>query len=124
MAEQQYPFKDQTEIIIGCAYDVFNALGHGFLEKVYENALSLKVKSKGLKVKQQEPINVFFEGQLVGEYFADLLIEDSVIVELKAISDIAKIHEAQLVNYLKATKTKVGLLINFGDKLTIKRKIY
>ncbi len=124
MSENDYPLKDLTEVIIGCAYDVYNALGYGFLEKVYENALALKVQSKGLKVKQQEPISVYFEGHLVGEYFADLLVEDSVIVELKAISDIAKIHEAQLVNYLKATKIKVGLLINFGDKLTIKRKIY
>lgn len=124
MAERDYPHKYLTEVIIGCAYDVFNALGHGFLEKVYENALALKIRSKKLKVKQQEPINVLFEGQLVGEYFADLLVEDSVIVELKAVSEIARIHETQLVNYLKATKIKVGLLINFGDKLTIKRKIF
>jgi len=77
-----------------------------------------------LKVKQQEPINVIFEGHVVGEYFADLLIEDAVIIELKAVSDLAKIHEAQLVNYLKAIGIKVGLLINFGETISIKRRVF
>jgi GxxExxY protein len=124
MAEKEYPHRNLTEAIIGCAYDVFTVLGHGFLEKVYENALTLKIKSKGLKVKQQEPINVIFEGHVVGEYFADLLIEDAVIIELKAVSDLAKIHEAQLVNYLKAIGIKVGLLINFGETISIKRRVF
>jgi len=112
-----------TEQIIGFAYDVYNKLGSGFLEKVYENALAVKLKKAGILVAQQSPIKVYFEKELVGEYFADLLVDDKVIVELKAVSELSKIHEVQLVNYLKATGIKVGLLINFGEQVKIIRRV-
>lgn len=113
-----------TEKIIACAYDVYNQLGFGFSEKVYENAMTIKIAQKNLAVVQQAPVNVFFEKQLVGEYFSDLLVENKVIVELKAVSILSKAHEAQLVNYLKDTGIKVGLLVNFGEKLKIVRRVY
>lgn len=113
-----------TDKIIACAYDVYNQLGFGFSEKVYENAMTIKIAQKSLAVVQQAPVNVFFEKQLVGEYFPDLLVENKVIVELKAVSMLSKAHEAQLVNYLKATGIKVGLLVNFGEKLKIVRRVY
>ncbi len=112
-------FSDVTDKIISAAYDVHNQLGFGFAEKVYENAMMIKVSAKGLEAAQQVPITVFFEGKLVGEYFTDMLVQDAVIVEFKAVSDLSKVHEAQLINYLKATGKKVGLLINFGEKLKV-----
>jgi GxxExxY protein len=115
---------DITDKIISCAYDVHNQLGFGFSEKVYENAMMIKLAQKGLTAVQQTPVNVFFEKQLVGEYFPDLPVESKVIVELKAVSALLKAHEAQLVNYLKATGIKVGLLVNFGEKLKIVRRVY
>ncbi|MDH4161213.1 MAG: GxxExxY protein [Nitrospirota bacterium] len=121
--ESNLHLADITDKIISAAYDVHNQLGFGFAEKVYENAMMIKLASKGLQAGQQAPISVFFEEKLVGEYFADLLVEDAVIVELKAVSELAKIHEAQLINYLKATGKKVGLLINFADKLKIVRRV-
>ena len=114
--------KELTEKIIGCAYCVHRTLGAGFLEKVYENALAHELRKNGLKVAQQVPIAVFYDGQQVGEYFADLLIEDSVVCELKAGEAISKQHEVQLVNYLVATGIEVGLLINFGSGVTVRRK--
>jgi GxxExxY protein len=120
----EYKYSDITEKIIKCAYDVYNKLGSGFLEKVYENSLFFKLIKLGLKAEQQYPIKVSFENEIVGEFFADLLVEDKVIVELKAIQELNEIHEAQLINYLKATKIEIGLLINFGPKIQIKRRIY
>lgn len=120
----EYKYSDITEKIIKCSYDVYNSLGSGFLEKVYENALTLKLKKLGLKAEQQYPINVNFENEVVGEFFADILVEDKIIVELKALKELIDIHEAQLINYLKATKIEVGLLINFGPNIQIKRRIY
>jgi GxxExxY protein len=122
--EDNYKHSELTEKIIKEAYFVFNELGYGFLEKVYENALYIRLNNQGLKTKQQYPINVFFENELVGEYCADLIVEDKVIVELKAIQELTKIHETQLVNYLKATEIEVGLLINFGPKLEFKRRVF
>lgn len=116
-------YENLTKEIIGAAYRVYNILGAGFLEKIYENALVVELEKQGLKTIQQHPINVYFYEKIVGEYFADLLIEDKVIVELKAISELTKAHEAQLINYLKATEKEVGLIINFGDEIKIKRKI-
>ena len=121
--DENYVHSDLTEKIIGSAYDVYNGLGSGFLEKVYENALSAKLQKSGMVVVQQAPVNVYFEGELVGEYFADLLVNGKIIVELKAVSELSKIHEVQLVNYLKATGLKVGLLINFGEKVKIIRRV-
>jgi GxxExxY protein len=111
-----------TEKIIGCAYIIHNKLGPGFLEKVYENALRIELQQAGLRVKQQEPISVFYDGQIVGEYYADLWVEERVIVELKAALALIKEHEVQLVNYLTATKVDLGLLLNFGSSVQVKRK--
>jgi GxxExxY protein len=113
---------DLTQKIIGCAYKVHNALGPGFLEKVYENALKIELEKLGLRVKQQEPINVEYEGQMVGEYYADLWVDERVVIELKANQALAKEHEVQLVNYLTATRIDHGLLLNFGPSVQVKRK--
>lgn len=113
---------DITYAINGAIFEVNKVLGPGFLEKVYENALLHELKSRGLKAVCQAPITVNYKGQCVGEYFADILVEDSVIIELKTAERIEKIHEAQLLNYLKATGIQVGLLINFRHfKAEIKR---
>ncbi|MEN6450057.1 MAG: GxxExxY protein [Thermoguttaceae bacterium] len=111
-----------TERIIGCAYAVSNGLGAGFLEKVYENALAHELRKSGLHTDQQQPIKVTYDGTVVGDYLADLLVENSVIVELKAAKALDDIHFAQCINYLKATGMTVCLLINFGrPKIEIKR---
>ncbi len=113
-----------TEKIIGSAYEVSNTLGCGFLEKVYENSMAKELKCQNLKVDQQKKISVFYKNENVGEYYADLFVEDEVIVELKAIKQLTEIHEAQLMNYLKSTKKKVGLLLNFGTtRIQIKRLV-
>ena len=122
--DKKYIHSKLTQEIIGCAYGVYNQLGFGFLEKVYENAMMIKLKENGLEAIQQAPVNIYFEEKLVGEYFADIFIENKVIVELKAVSELSKVHEVQLVNYLKATGVKVGLLINFGEKIKIIRRIF
>jgi GxxExxY protein len=111
-----------TEKIIGCAFTVHNKLGPGFLEKVYANALRIELLKAGLTVKQQEPISVIYDGQVVGEYYADLWVEERVVVELKAALALTKDHEVQLVNYLTATGLDLGLLLNFGSSIQIKRK--
>ncbi len=123
MAEE-YKHKEITDLIIGAFYTVYNTLGYGFLEKVYENALAIALCKLGLDVVQQAPIHVYYEGHVVGEYFADLLVAGAVIVELKAGRALAAEHEAQLLNYLKATPYEVGLLFNFGAKPEMKRKAY
>jgi GxxExxY protein len=113
-----------TKTIIACAFKVHNTLGGGFLESVYQKALSIELKKSGLIAVNEQPITVYYEGQLVGSYFADIVVENSVILELKSLESLAKIHEVQLVNYLKATGFDLGLLINFGPmNVTIKRKI-
>lgn len=111
-----------TRQIIGCCYKLHNSLGPGFLEKVYENSLRIELEKAGLKVKQQEPINVCYEGQVVGEYWADLWVDDRLIIEVKAVQTLMKEHEVQLVNYLTATGVDHGLLINFGPTVQVKRK--
>ncbi len=115
---------DLTEVIIECFYDVYNTLGYGFLEKVYENALNISLTERGLKIQSQAPVKVFFHGQEVGHYFADLLVNDLVIVEVKSVQRIAEEHQAQLLNYLKATGLEVGLLLNLGPKPEFKRKVF
>lgn len=122
--EKNYIHSELTEKVIGCAYDVYNEMGFGFLEKVYGNAMMIKLKEKGITAYQQKPINVYFEGYTVGEYSAYIIVENKVIIELKAVSKLSKSHEVQLVNYLKATKIKVGLLINFGEKIKIIRRVF
>ena len=111
-----------TEKIIGCAFKVHNTLGPGFLEKVYENALRIELEKHGLKVRQQEPIRVTYDGQVVGEFYADLWVQDRIVVELKAAQVLVKQHEVQLVNYLTATGISTGLLLNFGPSMQVRRK--
>jgi len=114
-----------TEQIIGCAYTVSNTLGSGFLEKVYENALAHELRKSGLRVKQQHEIKVYYDGVVVGEYAADLLVESAVIVELKAVKALDDVHMAQCLNYLKATGVKVSLLLNFGTpRVEVKRIVH
>ena len=113
-----------TYSINGAVFEVNRILGPGFLEKVYENALLMELKARGIAAAAQYPIKVRYKDQIVGEYFADLLVEDQVIIELKTINKIEKIHEAQLLNYLKATGINVGLLVNFKNtKADIKRLV-
>jgi GxxExxY protein len=113
-----------TGKIIKAFYNVYNALGYGFLEKVYENALFLELQEMNLAAARQVPITVFYKDKKVGDYFADLVIENCVIVELKAVENILKSHESQLLNYLKATKIEVRLLLNFGTSPEYRRKIF
>jgi GxxExxY protein len=116
--------KDLTEKIIRVFYNVYNALGYGFLEKVYENSMAIELNQAGLKSIQQVPIPVYFRGAVVGEYFADLVIDNLVLVELKATSKLIEQHEAQLLNYLKATHYEIGLLLNFGPTPEFRRKAF
>jgi len=119
-----YLHEDLTEEIIQVFYKVYNTLGYGFLEKVYEKAMLIELKAAGLNATGQYPVNVFYEEEIVGEYFADIMVENKVILELKAREKLCPEHEVQLVNYLKATEMEVGLLMNFGKEPKIKRKIF
>lgn len=117
-------YKEITEKIIGCAYVVYNKMGYGFLESVYEKCLLIELHKAGLKAESQQAITVYYENQIVGDFVADVVVEDSVILELKSVRRLAKVHEAQLVNYLVATGKEVGLLLNFGEeKVEVKRKV-
>ena len=116
--------EELSQQIIGGFYTVYNTLGYGFLEQVYENALAIELRRLGLRVDCQQPITVRYRGQVVGEYFADIVVEDAIILELKAARTPAKEHEAQLLNYLNATDYEVGLLLNFGPKPEIRRKVF
>lgn len=116
-------YKETTEAILRAFYTVYNTLGYGFLEKVYENALAHELAKQGLQVRKQMPIQVYYDGQVMGKYFADLLVEEQVIVELKAAEGIIPRHGAQLLNYLKATDIEVGLVLNFGPEPKFQRKI-
>ena len=121
-SESNLKFGSITEAIIGCAFEVINELGVGFLESVYEKSLAIALQEKGLKVLCQHPIQVRFRDRVVGDFYADIFVEHKVIVELKAVKAIALEHQAQIINYLKATGIEVGLLINFGSpRLEYKR---
>lgn len=116
--------KDMTEPIIKAYYDVYNGLGYGFLEKVYQNAMLLELKEKGFTVEAQKKIQVHYKETVVGEYFADILVNNTIILELKSCESLAPEHETQLLNYLLATEFEVGILFNFGKKAAFRRKIY
>ena len=117
-------YAEITEKIIGCAYRVYNTMGFGFAESVYENCLMIEFGKAGLEFESQKPITVCYEGKNVGDFFADLLVEDRVMVELKSVRHLAQRHEVQLVNYLVATGIDVGLLLNFGEeRVEVKRKV-
>lgn len=116
--------KELTEKIIGCAYRVYNKMGFGFLESVYEKCLLIELRKSGLKAESQKPITVTYESEIVGEFVADIVVEETIILELKSVKQMVKAHEVQLVNYLTATGKPIGLLINFGEtKVEIKRKL-
>ncbi len=116
--------KEITDKIIGAYYKVYNELSFGFLEKVYENAMFIELRKQGLFVEKQKNILVFYDGEMVGDYYADLIVSEKVIIELKACESLREEHEAQLTNYLKATNIEVGLLLNFGFKPELKRKFF
>lgn len=124
MSSENHKHSEITEKVIQAFYKVYNTLGYGFLEKVYENALLVELRKMGLKAEAQIPIKVFYEGEQVGSYFADIMVEDYVAIELKTSVELATENEAQLINYLKATEMEVGLLLNFGKKPQFKRKVY
>lgn len=116
--------KDISDKIIQAFYKVYNTLGYGFLEKVYENSLYLELLATGFQVEKQKHIKVYYENREVGDYFADLLVENCIILELKAAESLCEEHELQLINYLKATEIEVGILLNFGKKPELKRKLF
>lgn len=116
--------KDLTDLILKTYYEVYNELGYGFLEKVYQNSLFIELKNKGLDVVAQKKINVYYKGILVGDYYADLIVNDTIILELKATDCLVEEFENQLINYLRSTDYEVGLLLNFGKKPEFKRKIF
>ena len=117
-------YSDVTELVIKVFYQVYNTLGYGFLEKVYENSMRIELKKMGLKVVAQKNIKVHYMNYEVGDYFADLVVDDKVILELKAADALCEEHESQLINYLKATNVEVGLLLNFGKQAEFRRKIF
>jgi GxxExxY protein len=119
-----YVHSDLTSKIINCFYKVYNTLGYGFLEKVYENSMLIELKNLGLSCRAQVPIDVYYAGYKVGFYVADVIVENLVIVELKAAESLCDEHEHKLINYLKATDLEVGILINFGKKPELRRKIF
>ena len=116
--------KNITDIILKSYYKVYNNLGYGFLEKVYENALLYELRNHSLNCEKQKPIKVYYEQIQVGEYYADIIVNECIILELKATESIAEEHEFQLINYLKATEIEIGLLLNFGKNPEFKRKIF
>jgi GxxExxY protein len=116
--------KELSEKIISAAYNVHKELGYGFLEKVYKNALVIELGEVGIKCAVEVPLKVLYHGKIVGDYYADMIVDDKIIVEVKALSDLDLIHEVQLVNYLKATGLHIGLLINFGQSVKVKRRIF
>ena len=116
--------RELTGEIISCFYKVYNDMGYGFLEKVYERAMLIELQGRRIACTRQHPISVYYDDRLVGEYFADILVDGKVIVELKAATNIIEEHECQLINYLKATEIEIGLLLNFGPKPQFKRKIF
>lgn len=116
--------QERTQPIIDAFYRVYGTLGAGFLEKVYEKAMVLELTQSGQQVQSQHPILVYYQGNVVGEYYADLYVNQEVIVEIKAADSISPAHEAQLVNYLRGTNTRFGLLLNFGPQAQIRRKIF
>jgi GxxExxY protein len=116
--------EELSEKIIGAFFNVYNALGYGFLEKIYENVMLIELEKVGLFAEAQKNIKVYYESKEIGNYFADILVDNRIIIELKAESNLCKEHEAQLTNYLRATEIEVGLLLNFGKTAQFKRKIF
>ena len=120
----QYLHSELTSKSIKAFYNVYNKLGFGFLEKVYENAMLIELKKFGLNVAKQVPVKVHYDNYLIGDYYADIIVNNKLILELKAMENLCEEHEAQLLNYLKATNIEIGLLFNFGKKPQFKRKVF
>lgn len=116
--------KEVAEKVIKAFYKIYNTLGYGFLEKVYENAMAIELQKMGFEIKCQYPITVYYENEIVGEYYADIIINDIIVLELKAANALLEEHECQLINYLKATEIELGLLLNFGKEAEYKRKVF
>jgi len=117
-------YKNVTETIIGCAYRVYNKMGFGFLESVYEKCLLIELLKAGLDAESQKPITVYYDDEIVGEFVADIIVNDTIILELKSVRRVVKAHEVQLVNYLVAMGKPIGLILNFGEsKVEVKRKV-
>ncbi len=122
--KKDYLFADTTKKIINCFYKVHDELGNGFLESVYEKSLMIELSNAGLNAVNQKGLAVYYKHQLVGDFKSDIIVEDKILIEIKAVNKLASNHEAQLINYLKATKIKLGLLVNFGEKLEFKRRVF
>ena len=122
--EFESKYSGLTQQILRAFFDLHTELGYGFSEKVYENSLAILLREREMKVQQQVPIHVYFHGQVVGEYIADMLVNDVVMLELKAVSKINEDHAAQLLNYLKSTDIEVGLVLNFGQTAEFRRRVY
>jgi hypothetical protein len=121
---KEYLYEDITGKIIKCFYCVYDELGSGFLESVYERSLMIEFNNNGLKAVNQKNLDVYYKNQLVGDFKTDIIVEDKIIIEIKAVTKLTPQHEAQLINYLKATDIKLGLLVNFGEKLEFKRRVF
>lgn len=117
-------YKELTDKVIRCFYNVFDSLRGGFLESVYENSLMVEFRHMGIAAENQKDLNVYYRNELVGEFRADIVVEEKILIEIKAVNRLLPIHEAQLINYLKSTSIKIGLLVNFGERLEFKRKIF
>lgn len=121
---QDYKYRELTEQVLKIFYRVYNKLGYEFLERIYENAMMIELKKESISAISQSAIKVVYDGEALGEYYADILVDNKVIVEIKAAKNLAEEHEAQLLNYLKATDIEIGLLLNFGPKPEIRRKAF
>jgi GxxExxY protein len=119
-----FPHQELTKNIIGVYYDVYNELGYGFLEKVYHKAMLIELHKRGYVIESEKKLNVYYKNEIVGEYVPDIIINESVIVELKCVEYLIETHENQLLNYLKATNCEVGLILNFGKDPQLIRKIF
>jgi GxxExxY protein len=122
--KEKFKYKEYTDLVLKAYYQVYNTLGYGFLEKVYLNALLIEFEKLGLEAKPQHAISVLYADKIVGEYYADIMIQNCILVEIEAAKTLTLEHEAQLLNYLKATNVEVGLLLNFGPQAEFKRKAF
>ncbi len=117
-------YKDLSDKVIKCFYNVYDELGGGFLESVYEKSLMIELEDMGIAAENQKSIDVYYKKKLVGDFRADIVVEEKILIEIKAVSRLLPLHEAQLLNYLKATGIRIGLLVNFGERLEFRRKIF
>jgi GxxExxY protein len=124
MNTKNFPLQELSKEIIGIYYHVYNELGYGFLEKVYQNAFAIELLSRGYQIEKHKKINVFYKNEIVGEYIPDIVVDSKLIIELKCVEFLVEAHECQLINYLRATECEVGLILNFGKDPQFIRKIF